>query len=61
MTLLAIQIQLNIRIAVIWLPLQISAHATTAKMSCHVQHFVALIVLESSWEQNAISIEFELR
>ena len=37
------------------------AHATTAQLSCHVQHFVAITVSESRWEWNGISIEFELR
>ena len=39
---------------------QIFAHATTAQLSCHVQNFVAITVLESSWEWNVISIKFEL-
>ena len=38
---------------------QIFAHATTAHLSCHVQNFVAITVLESRWEWNKISIEFE--
>ena len=56
----AIQIRWKLRLAVI--PLlairsqQIFAHATTA-----VQNFVAITVLESRWEWNEISIEFELR
>ena len=37
------------------------AHATTAQLSCHVQNLVAIIVSESKWEQNEISIEFDLR
>ena len=37
------------------------AHATTAQLSCHVPNFVAITVLESRWEWNEISIEFELR
>ena len=40
---------------------QISAHATTAQLSCHVQNFVAITVSEPRWEWNEISIEFELR
>ena len=40
---------------------QIFAHATTAQLSCHVQNFVAITVLESRWEWNKIFIEFELR
>ena len=40
---------------------QIFAHATTAQLSCRVQNFVAITVLESRWEWNDISIEFELR
>ena len=47
----AIQIRWKLRLAVI--PLlairsqQIFAHATTAQLSCHVQNFVAITVLES--------------
>ena len=61
----AIQIRWKLRLAVI--PLlairsqQIFAHATTAQLSCHVQNFVAIIILKSRWEWNEISIEFELR
>ena len=61
----AIQIRWKLRLAVI--PLlairsrQTFAHATTAQLSCHVQNFVAITVLESMWEWNTISIEFELR
>ena len=61
----AIQIRWKLRLAVI--PLlairsqQTFAHATTAQLSCHVQNFVAIIILKSRWEWNEISIEFELR
>ena len=61
----AIQIRWKLHLAVI--PLlairlqQIFAHATTAQLSCHVQNFVAITVLESRWEWNDISIKFELR
>ena len=61
----AIQIRWKLRLAIT--PLlairsqQILAHATTAQLSCHVQNFVAITVLESRWEWNEISIEFELR
>ena len=61
----AIQIRWKFRLAVI--PLMdiksrhIFAHATTAQLSCHVQNFVAITVLEPKWEWNEISIEFELR
>ena len=61
----AIQIRWKLRLAIT--PLlairsqQIFAHATTAQLSCHVKHFVAITVLESRWEWNEISIEFELR
>ena len=60
----AIQIRWKLRVAVI--PLlasrshQIFAHATTAQLSCHVQNFVVITVLESRWKWNEISIEFEL-
>ena len=59
------QIQWKLRLAVT--PLlairsqQIFAHATTVQLSCHVQNFVAITVLELRWEWNEISIEFELR
>ena len=49
----AIQIRWKLPLAVI--PLlairsqQIFAHATTAQLSCHVQNFVAITVLESRW------------
>ena len=61
----AIQIRWKFRLAVI--PLlairsqQIFAHATTAQLSCQVQNFVAITALESIWEWNELSIEFELR
>ena len=61
----AIQIRWKLRLAVI--PLlairsqQIFTHATTAQLSCHVQNFEAITVLESRWGWNEISIEFELR
>ena len=35
-------------------------HATTAKLSCHVPNIVAITVLAFGWEQNEISITFEL-
>ena len=61
----AIQIRWKLGLAII--PLlairsqQMFAHATTAQLSCHVQNLVAITVLESSWEWNEISIEFELQ
>ena len=61
----AIQIRWKFCLAVI--PLlairsqQIFAHVTTAQLSCHVQKVVATTVLESRWDSNEISIEFELR
>ena len=61
----AIQIRWKLRLAVILLlairSQQIFAHATTAQLSCHVQNFVAITVLESRGEWNEISIEYELR
>ena len=36
------------------------AHATTAQLSCHVPNFVAITLLVLGWEQNEISITFEL-
>ena len=50
----AIQIRWKLRLAIT--PLlaiksqQIFAHATTAQLSCHVQKFVAITVLQSMWE-----------
>ena len=61
----AIQIRWKLRLAIT--PLlairsqQISAHAMTAQVSCHVQNFVVITVLEWRWEWNEISIKFELR
>ena len=61
----AIQIQWKLRLAII--PLlairsrQIFAHATTAQLLCHVQNFVAITLLDSRWEWNEISIEFEMQ
>ena len=40
---------------------QIFAHATTAKLSWHVQNLVAITVLASRWELNSIYIKLELR
>ena len=36
------------------------AHATTAQLSCHVPNIVAITFLVFGWEQNEISITFEL-
>ena len=36
--------------------LQNFAHATAAPLSCHVQHFIAITLLQLGWEQNEISI-----
>ena len=36
------------------------AHAMTAELSCHVQNSVAIASLEFGWQQNEISITFEL-
>ena len=61
----AIQIRWKLRLAIT--PLlairsqQSFAHATTAQLSCHVQKYVAITVLEWRWDWNEISIEFELR
>ena len=55
-----IQIRWKLRLAIT--PLlairsqQIFAHATTAQLSCHVQNFVAITILESRWEWNEIFI-----
>ena len=40
---------------------QFFAHVTTVQLSCHVQTFATITVLESIWERNEISNEFELR
>ena len=61
----AIQIRWKLRLSIT--PLlairsqQIFARATTAQLSCHVQNFVELIVLELRWGWNEIFIEFQLR
>ena len=36
------------------------AHATTAQLSCHVPNIVAITLLVFGWEQNEISITFEM-
>ena len=41
--------------------LQNFAHATTAQLLCHVQNFIGITSLQLRWDQNEISIEFELR
>ena len=41
--------------------LQNFAHVTTARLSCHVQNFVAVTSLHLRRQQNEISIEFEIR
>ena len=60
-----IQIRWKFRLAITQLlairSQHIFAHAMTAQLSCHIQNFVAITVLESRWEWNEISIEFELR
>ena len=35
-------------------------HATTAQLPCHVWNFVAITSFKFGWEQNVISITFEL-
>ena len=40
--------------------LQNLAHGTTAGLSCHVPNIVAITILLFGWEQNEISITFEL-
>ena len=61
---ITIQIQWKIYSARIQLLVIISqqnlAHATTAQLSCHVPNFVAITLLVLGWEQNEISITFEL-
>ena len=65
-----IQIRWKLRLSII--PLlairsqQIFAHATTAQLSCHCAvvpftKFCSNHLLESRWEWNVISVEFELR
>ena len=59
----AIQIRWKLCLAVI--PLlairsqQFFAHATTAQLSCHVQNFVAITLLDWKWEWNKISLKFD--
>ena len=61
---ITIQIRRKFRLAVIHLLVILSqqnfVNATTAQLPCHVQNFVAIISLEFGWEQNEISITFEL-
>ena len=44
----------------IWWSLQNIAHGTTAVLSWHVQHFVAIWITAAELRLNEISIEFEL-
>ena len=61
---ITIQIRWKFHLALIQVLMTISqqnlAHATTAQLSCHVPNFVAITLLVSEWEQNEISITFEL-
>ena len=40
---------------------QIFTHAMTAELLFHVQNWVMIILLESMWDQNKVSIVFEQR
>ena len=61
---ITIQIPWEFYLAVIQLLVIISqhnyAHATTAQLSCYVQNFVEITSFKIGWEQNEISITFEL-
>ena len=61
---ITIQIRWKFNLALIQLLMIISrqnlAHATTAQLSCHVPNIVAITFLVFGWEQNEISITFEL-
>ena len=61
---ITIQIRRKFHLALIQLLMIISrqnlAHATTAQLSCHVPNIVAITFLVFGWEQNEISITFEL-
>ena len=61
---ITIQIWWKFHLALIQLLVIISqqnlAHATTAQLSCHVPNIVAITLLVLGWEQNEISITFEL-
>ena len=61
---ITIQIRWKFHLALIQLLMTISqqnlAHATTAQLSCHVPNIVAITLLVFGWEQNEISITFEL-
>ena len=61
---ITIQIRWKFHLALIQLLMIISrqnlAHATTAQLSCHVPNIVAITFLVFGWEQNEISITFEL-
>ena len=61
---IVIQIRWKIDLSVTsaWCSISLNfAHATTAQLSCHVQNFIAITLLYRRWQQNEISIEFELR
>ena len=59
-----IQIRWKFHLVLIQLLMTISqqnlAHATKAQLSCHVPNIVAITLLVFGWEQNEISITFEL-
>ena len=61
---ITIQIRWKFHLALIQVLVIISqqnlAHATTAQLSCHVPNIVAITLLVFGWEQNEISITFEL-
>ena len=61
---ITIQIRWKFHLALIQLLMIISrqnlAHATTAQLLCHVPNIVAITFLVFGWEQNEISITFEL-
>ena len=63
---ITIQIRWKFQLAVIQLLVIISqqkqnfAHATTGQLSGHVQNFLAITSFEFGWEQNEISLTFEL-
>ena len=61
---ITIQIRWKFHLALIQLLVIISrqnlAHATTAQLSCHVPNIVAITISLFGWEQNEISITFEL-
>ena len=61
---ITVQIRWEFHLSAIWLLVTLSpqnfAHVTIAQLSCHVQNGAAIIQLQFGWEQNEMSIAFDL-